>query len=178
MKKVRQALIGASVAISLAVAAAPATAAENQSDVEAQESAAINSLEPPIQLTETSLAGFTAVIENGAFSQSKDGEINVYDEDGNEAGTFNSAMLMSDGSLNLVEYELNGDTVEARYASPLQEGGPVPVVTQDWVTCGFLTLATIGAIATIPATGGLGPLLVAGAAAGASSYECAQAGKS
>jgi len=119
MKKVRQALIGVSVAISLAFAAAPATAAENQSAAETQESAAVNSIESQIQLTETTLEGFTAVIENGVFSQSEDGEINVYDEDGNEAGTFNSAMLMSDGSLNLVEYELNGDTVEARYSSPL-----------------------------------------------------------
>lgn len=88
-----------------------------------------------------------------------------------------SAMLMSDGSLNLVEYELNGDTVEARFSSPLQEGGPDPVVTQDWVTCGFLTLGTVAAIATIPATGGWS-IVAAGAAAGASSYECAQAGKS
>jgi hypothetical protein len=177
MKKVRQALIGVSVAISLAFAAAPATAAENQSAAETQESAAVNSIESQIQLTETTLEGFTAVIENGVFSQSEDGEINVYDEDGNEAGTFNSAMLMSDGSLNLVEYELNGDTVEARYSSPLQEEGPVPVVTQDWVTCGFATLATIAAIATVPVTGGWS-VLGAGAAAGYSSYECAQAGQS
>lgn len=175
MKKLRKALIGASIAFSLAFAAAPATAVQIDSKTgETSEQSVVNSSESYIVITESDQDGFTAVIKNGTFTQSENGGIELYDENGEGAGAFNSALLMSDGSLVSITYEVNGDAVHAKFSDPIEEGGPVPVVMQDWVTCAFGTLATTAAIAALPLTFGWS-VVAAGATAGLTSYECVQA---
>lgn len=175
MKTLRNALVGASVAFSLSFAVAPATAAPIDSMTgEASEQSVSDSHESQILITESDQDGFSAVIENGSISKYEEGEIELYDESGEPAGALKSAILMSDGSLVEVTYEVDGDEVNAKFSEPIVEGGPVPVVTQDWVTCAFGTVATVAAIAALPATFGWSTVAAA-STAGLTSYECTQA---
>ena len=89
-------------------------------------------------------------------------------------------VLLSDGSIAKVSYEIDGNDITASYSIPLIEGARTPVVTQGWGGCIFGTVGTIGAIASIPLTGGATAwpaILVAGGAAGMTAHECAQIGK-
>ncbi len=61
-------------------------------------------------------------IEKGVAEKKADGTVIVHDQNGKVAATLQKSFLVSDGSVNHVDYDVNGDTIVVKYSSPLVKG--------------------------------------------------------
>ena len=61
-------------------------------------------------------------LSRGGAEKKADGTVIVHDQDGKVAATLQKSFLVSDGSVNHVDYDVNGDTVVVKYSSPLVKG--------------------------------------------------------
>ena len=138
-----------------------------------------------LRVHEISEGGYTLSIEKGVAEKKADGTVIVHDQDGKVAATLQKSFLVSDGSVNHVDYDVNGDTVVAKYSSPLVKGKKTPVVNQDLGDCLFTSLGATGAILAMGGvilSGGTGlavagAVIGAGAASGGAGYTCGKAAK-
>lgn len=138
-----------------------------------------------LRAQDISEGGYVLSIEKGVAEKKADGTVIVHDQDGKVAATLQKSFLVSDGSVNHVDYDVNGDTVVAKYSSPLVKGKKTPVVNQDVGDCIFGSMGATGAalaMGGIILSGGTGlavagAVVTAGAASGHAGYTCGKAAK-
>ncbi len=73
-----------------------------------------------LRVQDISEDGYVLSIEKGVAKKKADGTVIVHDQNGKVAATLQKSFLVSDGSVNHVDYDVNGDTVVAKYSSPLK----------------------------------------------------------
>lgn len=75
-----------------------------------------------LRVQDISEDGYVLSIEKGVAEKKADGTVIVHDQNGKVAATLQKSFLVSDGSVNHVDYDVNGDTVVVKYSSPLVKG--------------------------------------------------------
>lgn len=75
-----------------------------------------------LRVQDISEDGYVLSIEKGVAEKKADGTVIVHDQNGKVAATLQKSFLVSDGSVNHVDYDVNGDTIVVKYSSPLVKG--------------------------------------------------------
>lgn len=178
--------------VSCAVVAAlscAGTAAQAATPKQADENAATQDVTQTdntiLRVQDISEDGYVLSVEKGVAEKKADGTVIVHDQNRKVAATLQESFLVSDGSINHVDYDVNGDTVVAKYSSPLVKGKKTPVVNQDLGDCIFTSMGATGAalaMGGVILSGGTGlvaagAVVTAGAASGHAGYTCGKAAK-
>lgn len=137
-----------------------------------------------LNIHEANAHGFSAEIENGSAVIKEDGSVHLLDSDG-EVAVLSSHIHLNDGTEREVSYSLSGNSIVAKYDSPIAEDAvKLQSPFRDNVECALSAVGAagafiggVGAALTAPLTfgGGLvvgGAGIAAGAAGANAAYQC------